>query len=169
AGRLPDRIVCLHHTEGAVDRQAVECPAEAAERRLVVRARQQRNPLVMLPLRLGGEVKPRLVLEVDRVEALELDRARLGRLAGEPDGPLAPLRRIVDPADQVPREGPPVIRGPDSRGPLPGRVAGVVARRVVLDAETLDGAGPPADPRLPPDRHPGCLASPRVAALPAGA
>src|SRR5512133_1473847 len=102
--RLPDGIVRLHHTQRLADRQAVERSAEGAEARLIVRPGDQRDSLVMRALCLGREVEPRLVLEMDRIEALELDRSRLGGLAGEPDRPLARARGIVDAADQVPGE-----------------------------------------------------------------
>src|SRR5262249_47561496 len=140
-------------------------PAEAAERRLVVRPRQQGDALVMLPLGLRLEIQARLVLEVNRVEPLELDRPRLGRLTRQPDRPLAVRGWVVDAADQVPGKGAPVVRRADARGPLPGRVARVVARGVVLDAQPVDGATPPTDPGLAPDRHAGGLAGPGVPTL----
>src|SRR3954453_6187941 len=162
---LPDGIVGLHHPQGRLDRKAVERPAEGAERRLVVRTREQRNSLVVGAPRLGREVEPRLVLEVDRVEPLERDRARLERSAGDPDRALAGHRWVVDPADQVPGDLSAVARRPDSGGPLPRRVAAVVARRVVGDAEALQRAGPPPDPDLAVHRHPRRLAGPGIAAL----
>src|SRR4051812_22197532 len=108
----------------------------------------------MAALRLGREVEARLVLEVDRLEPLELDRARLGRLARHPDRPFTRARRVVDPTDEVPRDLAPVAGGADAGRPLPGRVAAVIARGVVLYPEAVDAVGPPADPHLAPDRHP---------------
>ena len=47
----------LHDPEPHLERQPVERPAEVAERRLVVRARDQGNPLVVNSLSLRGEVE----------------------------------------------------------------------------------------------------------------
>src|SRR6476646_8310279 len=119
----------------------------------------------MAPLCLGREVEARLVLEVDRLEVLELDGSRLGRVSGDPDRPLAGDGWIVDTGGQGPGDLATVARRADAGGPLPRRVAAVLPGRVVLDGQPLELARAPADPHLAPRRGPGRLAGPGVAAL----
>src|SRR5690349_3757196 len=116
-------------------------------------------------LRLGREVEPRFVLEMNRVEPLERDRPRLERPAGDPDRPLARDRWVVDPADQVPGDLSAVARRTDAGGPLPRRVAPVVARRVIGHPEALERTGAAADTDLAVHRHARRLAGPGVATL----
>src|SRR5262245_4732006 len=119
----------------------------------------------MAALGLGGEVETRLILELDRLEPLELDRPRFGRPARYPDRALARNRRVIDPGDQVPGDLAPIAGGSHPGRPLPGRVAAVISRRVVGDAEAVERPGPAADPHLAADRHPGRLPGPGVPAL----
>src|SRR6266511_2180018 len=118
----------LHDAEaGSELRPAGERPREDPER-LPVAGADEEKVLLAAPLALARELESRAVVEGDRVEFLEGDRAGLGWLAVDPDRSLRALRRVVDPADQIPADRPSVPRPADAGRPAPDRVVRVIAR-----------------------------------------
>src|SRR4051794_21333786 len=107
--RLPGGIVLLHHPETLGEVEAAEGAGEAAEAVAVAGADQQ-VVVVAHMFGLPGEVEGFSTNQLDPVQPAEADGRRLGRLAFDPDRPLAALRRVVDPFDQVPGEVAPLNR-----------------------------------------------------------
>ncbi len=93
--------MALHHAQARGQRQVPERAGEAAEAQPVARAKEQKVVVAgALALFLEGERVA--VGEADLIQALEGDGRRLGRLAVEPDRPLAGALRVVDPLDEIP-------------------------------------------------------------------
>src|SRR5207249_931862 len=105
------------------------------------------------------------VIEPDRLQAVELHRPGLRGLTVDPDAPLGELRRIVDPADEVPADRPPVRGFADAGRPAPDRVVRVVALGLVLDAARLGLDATAGDPDVALDWHVDALSGPDVLAI----
>src|SRR5687768_17973875 len=76
----------------------------------------------MIRLHPRSPLFPYTTLFRSRVEAVELDRRRLARLAVDPDRALRALRWVVDPADEVPGGRAPVLKLAQPRRPAPNGV-----------------------------------------------
>src|SRR5436853_608966 len=162
-GRLPAGIVLLHHPKSLRQLNATQRPGEAAEA-VAVAGADHEVVVVVGVFGLGGEAEGPGGFEVNLVGAVEADGRRLGRLALDPYRPLAALRRVVDPGDEVPGDGAAVGGGADASRPVPARLALVVPCGLVVDAMTRDLPALPRHLDRPPDRHPDLLAGPGTGA-----
>src|SRR5215211_322532 len=164
-GRLPVGVVMLHHPEPTSQLDPAGKASREHTQRLPVRVADEDAALLAAPLTLAGEVQPCPVIEVDSLEAVEFHRPGLGGLAIDPDGPLRAFGRIVDAAHEIPAHRTAVRRPPDPGRPVPDRVVGVIAGRLVLDASRLhlETPGPEADVTVHP--HVDSLSGPDVLAL----
>src|SRR5438045_3496209 len=131
----------LHYSETLGEPDAPgQLSGEAAERLPVVASKHQ-HARVLLPYgaRPLVELEPPALGELDRGQVPgEAHRSGLERLAADPDGPLAVLRRVVHALHEVPPHLLPAGASPDSRRPPPRGVPGVVARRLVDHALAVE-------------------------------
>src|SRR5436190_11391190 len=147
---------------------ARERTAEAPEWLAVLVSHQQAT-LLLATLAFSGEVKPRAIVEGDRVQRLEGHRAGFDWHAVDPDPALGTLGRIVDPAHQVPADPAPVPGPADTARPAPNRVMGVVSGRLVLHAAARHSPPSIADPDVALDGDIDAFSRPDIFALPARA
>src|SRR3954447_14201113 len=98
----------LHDPEAVLELETARERAGEAAERLAVRVADRQAVLLPAPLALALELQAGVVVEGDRIKALEADRPRLEGLVIHPDRSLGALRRIVDAADQVPGHGAPI-------------------------------------------------------------
>src|ERR671923_1697116 len=105
---LPASLVVLHHARPPLELETARQGAGEASERLPVAVADEEPALLPAPFALGTELDPRAVVEGDRVEALEADRAGLERLAVHPNRPLRAVWRGVDcPPPAPPPPAPP--------------------------------------------------------------
>src|SRR6266516_2041074 len=137
----------LHDAEAAGELEARQAAGEAPER-LAVAGADDEHVLLAPPLRLGGEPESLAALELDRLEGVEGHGRGLGRLAVDPDRPLGPARRVVDPRDEIPGDRTPILGDADPCRPAPHGVARVVARGLVDHPQGLELPPPRADSKV---------------------
>src|SRR5262249_48163780 len=126
--------------------------------RLPVPTAHEDQVLAALARGLGGAAQVIYQGQIGR----EGTRTDLRRHAVDPDGSLAVRGRVVDPADEVPREGPPVGRGSDTGGPAPVHMPLVVGGGVVDDRAGVDRARLTVDPNHAASADAALLTGPRV-------